>query len=119
MNSSWACRLKPNWKRPGIRSSVCNQPRQGIEFAQDLDFDFALLDIRLGDEDSVPHCGELRNRKLPFAFVTGFEDELILPAHLRSVPRFPKPYSIAAILGSIVRPETKAEQRQPSLSAVV
>jgi PAS domain S-box-containing protein len=92
---------------------------QGIEFAQELDFDFALLDIRLGDEDSVPIAEKLLNRKVPFAFVTGFEDELILPVHLRSAPRFPKPYSIAAILDSIVRPETKAEQRQPSLSAVV
>ena len=92
---------------------------QGIEFAQELDFDFALLDIRLGDEDSVPIAEKLLNRKVPFAFVTGFEDELILPVHLRSAPRFPKPYSIAAILDSIVRPENKAEQQQPSLSAAV
>jgi len=89
--------------------------RQGMEFAQNLDFDFALLDIRVGDEDSVPIAEVLRHRKLPFAFVTGFEDELILPAHLRSVPRFAKPYPIAAILGSIVR---LAEQEQSYLSAV-
>jgi PAS domain S-box-containing protein len=75
--------------------------QQGMELAQDLDFDFALLDIRLGNEDSVPIAEKLLDRNLPFAFVTGFEDELILPAHLRSVSRFPKPYTIAAILGSI------------------
>ena len=91
---------------------------QGMEFAQDLDFDFALLDIRLGDEDSVPIAKKLLDSNVPFAFVTGFEDELILPVHLRSAPRFPKPYSIAAILDSVVLPENKAEQK-PSLSAAV
>ena len=84
--------------------------QQGMEFAQDLDFDFALLDIRLGNEDSVPIADKLLDRNLPFAFVTGFEGELILPAHLRSVPRFPKPYTIAAILGSISSLTGKTEQ---------
>ncbi len=92
---------------------------QGMEFAQDVDFDFALLDIRLGNEDSVPIAERLLDRNVPFAFVTGFEDDLILPAHLRSVPRFSKPYSIAAILDWIVRPENKAERQQPSLSGAV
>jgi PAS domain S-box-containing protein len=93
--------------------------KQGMEFAQDLDFDFALLDIRLGHEDSVPIAEKLRDRNVPFAFVTGFEDDLILPAHLRSVPRFPKPYSIAAILNGIVHPGKKADQHPPSLSVTV
>jgi CheY-like chemotaxis protein len=74
---------------------------QGMDFAHNLDFDFALLDIRLGDDASVPIAEKLRDRNLPFAFVTGFEDESILPAHLRSVPRFAKPYPIASILGAI------------------
>ncbi len=77
--------------------------RTGMELAQNLGFDVALLDIRLGDEDSLPIAEELRDRNLPFAFVTGFEDEAILPPHLRSVPRFPKPYKIETILDVIAR----------------
>ena len=82
-------------------AALATNLRQGMDFAHNLDFDFALLDIRLGDDASVPIAEKLRDRNLPFAFVTGFEDESILPAHLRSVPRFAKPYPIASILGAI------------------
>jgi two-component sensor histidine kinase/DNA-binding response OmpR family regulator len=84
---------------------------QGMDLAQDLDFDFALLDIRLGDEISVPVADKLCDRKMNFAFVTGFEDETILPAHLRSIPRFSKPYEINVILDYIASlPEVVASR---------
>ena len=91
---------------------------EGMQLAQGLDFDFALLDIRLGDEDSVSIAEKLLDRKVPFVFVTGFEDDVMLPAHLRSAPRFAKPYSIAAILKSIGHTEKRAEP-QPRISAAV
>lgn len=74
---------------------------QGMDFAQNLEFDFALLDIRLGDRDSVPIAKNLSERNLQFAFVSGFEDGSILPAQLRSAPLFPKPYEIGTILAHI------------------
>jgi PAS domain S-box-containing protein len=74
---------------------------QGLEFAQKLEFDFALLDIRLGEELSVPIAEIISKRNLPFAFVTGFEDSSVLPGHLRSVPRFTKPYQIDEILAHL------------------
>ncbi len=72
--------------------------QQAMDLAQELEFDFALLDIRLGEEVSVPVAEKILSRGLNMAFVTGFEDELILPPHLRSIPRFQKPYDMDAIM---------------------
>mgnify|MGYP005814402155 CR=1 FL=1 len=75
--------------------------KEGIGLAESLEFDLALLDIRLGDEVSVPIAEKLCERKLPFAFVTGIEDEAVLPPHVRSAPRFGKPYEISSILDAL------------------
>jgi hypothetical protein len=64
----------------------------------------AFLDIRLGDELSTPVAENLLKRGIPFAFGTGFEDETILPQHLRAVPRLLKPYrsgSVTKLIGSL------------------
>jgi PAS domain S-box-containing protein len=74
---------------------------QGMDFAENLEFDFALLDIRLGDDVSAPIAEKLLDRGLPFAFVTGFEDNAILPRHLRSAPLLAKPYELSTILAVI------------------
>jgi len=85
----------------GLASNVS----QGIELAASLDFDVAFLDIRLGDDLSTPVAESLLRRGIPFAFGTGFEDETILPYHLRSVPRLLKPYepdSVSRLLDSLL-----------------
>jgi PAS domain S-box-containing protein len=74
---------------------------QGLEFAERLAFDFALLDIRLGDELSVPIAELLMRKNIPFFFVTGFEDESILPEYLQAIPRLTKPYEVNKILLAI------------------
>jgi PAS domain S-box-containing protein len=74
---------------------------QGMEFVRNLSLDFALLDIRLGDEISIPIAEIALERGLKLAFVTGFEDRFILPPHLRALPHFTKPYEIGTILNFI------------------
>jgi PAS domain S-box-containing protein len=79
---------------------------QGIELAANSDFDVAFLDIRLGDDLSTPVAENLLKRGIPFAFGSGFEDDGILPPHLRSIPRLAKPYkteSISRLLGSLAK----------------
>ena len=43
-------------------AAIATNLRQGMDFAHNLDFDFALLDIRLGDDASVPIAEKLRDR---------------------------------------------------------
>jgi PAS domain S-box-containing protein len=79
---------------------------QGIELAANSDFDVAFLDIRLGDDLSTPVAENLLKRGIPFAFGSGFEDDGILPAHLRNIPRLAKPYkteSISRLLGRLAK----------------
>ena len=71
--------------------------QQGIELAESEQMDFALLDLRLGEELSTPVADQLFMRGIPFAFSTGFEDRAILPTHLQGIPRLAKPYPIGGV----------------------
>lgn len=54
-------------------------------------FDFALLDVNLGDGQTSFDAAEiLRARGVPFAFVTGYGDQGVRP-DLRTVPILSKP----------------------------
>jgi PAS domain S-box-containing protein len=70
---------------------------QGVHLADSTEIDVAFLDVRLGDDLSTQVAENLIRRGIPFAFGTGFEDESILPAHLRSIPRLIKPYETDAV----------------------
>ena len=65
---------------------------QGVQLASSSEIDVAFLDVRLGDELSTAVAESLLKRGIPFAFGTGFEDDSILPGHLRGIPRLVKPY---------------------------
>jgi CheY-like chemotaxis protein len=59
-------------------------------------FDAALLDIDVLDGKTYELAAVLRDRGLPFAFVSGSRPEELPPA-LRAVPFVPKPYDPADI----------------------
>jgi PAS domain S-box-containing protein len=65
---------------------------QGVQLADSTEIDVAFLDVRLGDDLSTQVAENLLKRGIPFAFGTGFEDDSILPGHLRGIPRLVKPY---------------------------
>lgn len=47
---------------------------EGLNAADEAEFDFALLDINLGlDVESFPIAERLRSRGVPFAFITAYE----------------------------------------------
>ena len=68
--------------------------------------DGAFLDINLAGEYCFPVAELLRERGIPFVFLTGYDDSEIIPPALREVPRISKPFdnrkvaSIAARLFS-------------------
>lgn len=55
--------------------------------------DFALLDVNLGNETSFDVAERLGALKVPFAFATGYGEQIAFPAEFAHVPKIRKPYS--------------------------
>ncbi len=84
---------------------------QGMQLADSSEIDVAFLDVRLGDDLSTAVAENLLKRGIPFAFGTGFEDDSILPGHLRAIPRLVKPYeadSVSRLLASLSKAPSNA-----------
>jgi DNA-binding NtrC family response regulator len=58
---------------------------------------FALLDVGLIREKSFAVADRLEALKIPFAFVTGYGADAMLPAAFAAKPRLPKPCSTDAL----------------------
>ncbi|MCW5687387.1 MAG: GAF domain-containing protein [Pseudolabrys sp.] len=69
--------------------------------------DFALLDINLGAENSIPVAMRLRELNVPFAFATGYGEGAPLPPELKDAPIVQKPYMPETIV--TVMPVTERE----------
>ena len=64
---------------------------EAATFAERETFDLALLDVNLGDGETSFRTAEiLRERGVPFAFVTGYGDQGVRP-DLRDAPIVSKP----------------------------
>ena len=59
--------------------------------------DFAILDLNLGDETSIPVAERLKAMGVPFIFGTGFGDQANLPEGLAGAQILSKPYSDKAL----------------------
>jgi CheY-like chemotaxis protein len=60
--------------------------------------DFAILDINLGSETSLPIADELRQRSIPFVFASGYGDQAKLQGDYASAYVITKPYGREEIL---------------------
>ena len=69
----------------------CGSVARALKLIDDRAPDFALLDIGLFSEKSFAVAERLQAMQIPFAFITGYNGEMILPPSLRGVPRLPKP----------------------------
>ncbi len=76
--------------------------KRGLELAQGEQLDGAILDINLHGEMSFPIAEVLSARRVPFVFVTGYEDRSIVPMAFRSAPRLDKPVTDELLLEAIV-----------------
>lgn len=91
-----------------VVAGTASSLQQGLQLAQSLDFDAALLDLDLSGQHSTPIADLLAARDIPFVFVTGYDDASIPRAHLHR-PRLAKPYnghSLANLLSEIERQAT-------------
>lgn len=64
-------------------------------------FDAAILDLRLGEETSLPLAQRLDELGVPYGFLTGYRDDDI-PEPFRQKPMVPKPFT-AEQLSSLLR----------------
>ncbi len=64
---------------------------------------FALLDVNLGSETSLPVARTLQATKVPFAFSTGYGEAIALPEPMAGVPVISKPYHQAAIVSVLMQ----------------
>jgi DNA-binding NtrC family response regulator len=79
--------------------------KHGLLLASQERIDAALLDVRLGQETSAAIAEQLLARSIPFAFTTGYADNVMLPDHLRKAPKLSKPYiggEIVKMLNSLI-----------------
>jgi two-component sensor histidine kinase/CheY-like chemotaxis protein len=61
----------------------------------------AVLDVNMNGELVFPVAEALRQRKIPFVFVTGYGDGYAWPSHLRDVPQLRKPVQAFQLLDAI------------------
>lgn len=64
---------------------------------------FALLDINLGTETSFAIAERLSTMGVPFAFTTGYGEDIAFPPKLLGVPRVRKPYSRDTLMAVLRR----------------
>jgi light-regulated signal transduction histidine kinase (bacteriophytochrome)/CheY-like chemotaxis protein len=64
---------------------------------------FALLDVNLGSETSLPVARTLQMTQVPFAFSTGYGEAIALPEAMAGVPVISKPYHQAAFVGVLMQ----------------
>lgn len=80
--------------------------REACRFARERALDGALLDVKLSESLCFPVCAILKMRKIPFVFMTGYDDLSIIPLEFRSAPVVSKPFfegELRAAIGLMVR----------------
>lgn len=65
---------------------------EALALARAERLDAAVLDIDVEGEPVFPVADLLRERGVPFVFVTGYAGDGVIPRHLCDTPRLPKPY---------------------------
>lgn len=86
----------------GIAEVVCVRTvADGLVALDTKQFHAALLDLRLGDQSSIPLATRLAALGVPFGFLTGFHGDA-LPAEFRNSPLLAKPFTPGQ-LGDLMR----------------
>lgn len=76
-------------------------------------FSFALVDVNLGTENSLPVARLLLAGKVPFAFGTGYGERLGLPEPMANTEIVAKPYQRTALTAVLMRIVEGLRGRQP------
>ena len=76
-----------------------------LRLAEQEALDGAILDVNLNGERCFPIALVLRQRGVPFVFLTGYDDEAIIPQELRPARRLGKPVfgpQLMAVLAEVI-----------------
>jgi len=76
---------------------IANSLDQAMEAVSAESYDFALLDVNLGESMSFGFARHLKERSIPFGFVSGYSDTTDFPADLQQVPLLVKPFDEGAM----------------------
>ncbi len=77
--------------------SVVSNVEEALRVIDETDFSFALLDVNLGTETSEPVAMKLTDKKIPFAFATGYGDATAVTQRFEGVAVVQKPYDKSSI----------------------
>jgi CheY-like chemotaxis protein len=77
---------------------IVSNLEQAIEAINTGHYDFALLDVNLGESMSFGFARLLMQRDMPFGFVSGYSDTQDFPQDLRHLPLLVKPFNEGAML---------------------
>lgn len=72
--------------------TICNSIEQARDAVSADRFDFALLDVNLGEVMSFEFAREVAAAEIPFGFVSGYSDTLDFPEDLQDRPLLVKPF---------------------------
>jgi DNA-binding LytR/AlgR family response regulator len=72
---------------------VVSNVARALKAVEKGDIDFALLDVNLGSENSMPVADLLLARKIPFAFATGYGEDTPLTGRYPDAAVLKKPYT--------------------------
>lgn len=66
--------------------------KDALPLAREAPLDGALLDVNLAGERSFPLAAVLRERHIPYLFLTGYDSPSAFPTEYREAPRLGKPF---------------------------
>ena len=82
--------------------AIATSLSQALTLAGDRAFDFAVLDINLAGDMSFPVADVLRERQIPFLFISGYTSGGVAEAY-RNEPRLQKPFRASDLEQAIGR----------------
>ncbi|MBB6483234.1 response regulator [Rhizobium lusitanum] len=76
---------------------IASNLEQAVSAIHSDSYDFAMLDVNLGETTSFGFARLLLERGIAFGFVSGYSDTLDFPSDLRHVPLLNKPFDEQAM----------------------
>lgn len=76
---------------------IANSLDQAVDAVRAESYDFALLDVNLGEAMSFGFARRLKEDGIAFGFVSGYSDSQDFPADLQDVPLLVKPFDEGAM----------------------
>jgi light-regulated signal transduction histidine kinase (bacteriophytochrome)/CheY-like chemotaxis protein len=85
-------------RKLGVASvRLASNTREAFDLIAERRPDFALLDVNLGNETSFAIAGRLIGLGVPFAFASGYGEQVAFPEAVAAMPRLRKPYALETL----------------------